>query len=52
MMAKKAKQESQEDQSERFGRLVQDLVDAGELNPTEAQERFEQAMQKLAPPRC
>jgi len=46
---KKAKQESQEDQSERFGKLVQDMVDAGELNPAEAQDRFEQMMQKLAP---
>lgn len=46
---KKAKQESQEDQSERFGKLVQDMVDAGELNPAEAQDKFEQMMQKLAP---
>jgi hypothetical protein len=47
MMAKKAKQESQEAQSERFRRLVQDMVDAGELNPTEAEEKFERAMQDI-----
>jgi polyhydroxyalkanoate synthesis regulator phasin len=47
MMAKKAKQESQEEQSERFRKLVQDMVDAGELNPTDAEERFEKAMRNV-----
>lgn len=46
-MAKKAKQESQEEQSERFRKLVHDMVDAGELNPTEVEERFEKVMQGL-----
>ena len=41
MMAKKAKQESQAEQSERFRKFVQELVDAGELNPTEADAKFE-----------
>ena len=44
MMAKKAKKESQAEQSERFRKFVQELVDAGELNPTEADERFERVM--------
>lgn len=39
----------QKEQSERFLAAVQDLVDAGELNPTDAEERFEGAMRKLAP---
>jgi polyhydroxyalkanoate synthesis regulator phasin len=49
-MAKKAKQESQEEQSERFRKLAQDMVDAGELNPTEAEEKFDRAMSKISPP--
>ena len=47
MMAKKAKQESQADQSERFLKKVQDMVDAGELSPIEADERFEKAMGRV-----
>lgn len=35
-MPKKAKQESQAEQSERFKRDAQKLIDAGVLNPTEA----------------
>lgn len=38
MMPKKKKQESQEEQSERFRQTVRDLVAAGELNPTEADD--------------
>lgn len=48
MMAKKAKQESPEEQVERFRKTVQDMVDAGELNPTEADEKFERVMEKIA----
>ncbi len=47
-MAKKQKQESQAKQSERFRKAVQDLVDAGELSPTEAEERFDQALKMLS----
>ena len=47
MMANKATHESQAAQSERFRKTVQELVDAGELNPTEADERFETVMRKL-----
>ena len=43
-MPKKKKQESQEDQSERFKKAVRDLIDAGELNPTEADEKFDRLM--------
>lgn len=35
-MPKKKNPESQEQQSERFRKAVTDLVDAGDLNPTEA----------------
>ncbi len=44
MMAKKAKQESQADQSERFVKAAQELADAGGLSPTEVEERFERAL--------
>jgi polyhydroxyalkanoate synthesis regulator phasin len=37
-MPKKKNQESQAEQSERFRNAVRDLVAAGELNPTEADE--------------
>lgn len=46
-MAKKQNKESQAEQSERFRKAVQDLIDAGELNPTEADEKFEQAMRRF-----
>ena len=35
-MPKKKNEESQADQSERFKKAVQELVDAGELSPTDA----------------
>jgi polyhydroxyalkanoate synthesis regulator phasin len=47
MMAKKKNQESQKEQSERFQKLVQDMVDAGELNPTETDENFSRVMDKI-----
>jgi guanylate kinase len=43
----KKKKESQKDQSKRFLEKVQELEDAGELNPTEADEKFEKAMKKI-----
>jgi hypothetical protein len=36
-MPKKKRQESQAEQSARFKRDAQKLIDAGELNPTEAE---------------
>ena len=47
-MTKKPKKESQKNQSERFEKAVQELVDAGELNPTEADEKFDEAMKNIA----
>ena len=49
MMAKKAKQESQAEQSERFLKQVQDMEAAGKLNPTDADERFEKAVRVVLP---
>ena len=40
-MPKKKVHETQAEQSERFRKAVRDLVDAGELNPKEADEAFE-----------
>ncbi len=47
-MPRKQKQESPQEQYERFLKTVQDMVDAGELNPTEAEERFERAFLQIA----
>ena len=47
-MTKKPKKESQKEQSARFEKAVQDMIDAGELNPTEAEEAFEQVMKRVA----
>ena len=47
-MPKKKNELSQKEQSKRFLDAVQELVDAGELNPTEADERFERAMEQIA----
>ena len=38
-MPKKKNPESPEEQGERFKRQVQKLIDAGELDPTEAEKR-------------
>lgn len=48
MMAKKQKPEIDDQQYQRFLEKVQEMVDAGELSPTEAYERFERAMDKVA----
>lgn len=50
-MPKKKNQESQEQQSERFRKAVRDLVDAGELNPTEADKAFDRLVGKIKPAR-
>ena len=47
-MTKKKAKESQKEQSKRFLEKVQELVDDGELSPTEAEKRFERAMDKIA----
>ena len=46
-MPSKKKPESQKEQSERFKKTVADLVEAGELNPTEADKAFEKLMGNL-----
>jgi polyhydroxyalkanoate synthesis regulator phasin len=47
-MPKKKGELSQAEQSKRFRDAVQELVDAGELNPTEADAKFERAMDRVA----
>lgn len=49
-MPKKKRQETQAEQSERFKKAVRDLVDAGELNPTEADEAFERLISSSGRP--
>lgn len=46
MTEKKLDKESS-DQYRRFLEKVQELVDAGELSPTEAEERFERAIKAV-----
>lgn len=46
MPAKKDK-ETPEAQIERFRKAVRDLVDAGELNPTEAESAFERLIETI-----
>lgn len=43
-MPKRKKQEAQAEQSERFMREAQRLIDAGELSPTEAADRLDMAV--------
>ena len=43
-MPSKKNPESQEEQSERFKKTVAELVDAGELNPTDADDAFNRLM--------
>jgi polyhydroxyalkanoate synthesis regulator phasin len=43
-MPKKKNQETQAEQSARFKKAVRELIDAGELSPTEADDNFERLM--------
>jgi hypothetical protein len=47
-MPKKLRQESQKEQSERFKRDAQRLIDAGELSPTEADAALDKLVRKAA----
>jgi len=47
-MPKKAKQETQAEQSARFISDAQKLIDAGELNPTEAECALEKLVESQA----
>ena len=49
-MPSKKNPESQKEQSERFKKTVADLVAAGELNPTEADEAFKRLIGKVSLP--
>ncbi len=45
-MPKKKKEETQKEQSERFRKAVQDMIAAGELNPTEADAALDVLIQQ------
>lgn len=47
-MPKKKVKETQEEQSERFRNTVRELVDAGELSPTEADKRLDSLVKRTA----
>ena len=47
-MPKKQNAESQKEQSERFKREAQKLIDAGELSPTEADKQMDQILRRNA----
>lgn len=47
-MPKKKRQETQAEQSDRFKRDAQRLIDAGELNPTEADAALDKLVRKGA----
>jgi hypothetical protein len=47
-MPKKKRQESQAEQSARFKRDAQRLIDAGELNPTEAEAAVDRLVKGVA----
>jgi deoxyribose-phosphate aldolase len=47
-MPKKKRQETQAEQSARFKRDAQKLIDAGELNPTDADEAVDRIVRKAA----
>lgn len=44
MMPRRKTTETPEEQAERFRKAVQEMIDAGELSPTEADANFERAM--------
>lgn len=46
-MPKKKPGMTPEEQSEKFREAVRELIDAGELNPTDADEAFERLARKL-----
>lgn len=47
-MPKRKTEEAPEEQVARFRREVQRLIDAGELNPTEADEQFDRLVGQLS----
>lgn len=49
-MPKKKDDPVQEEQSERFQKAVQDMVDAGELSPTDADAALDKLVRKMRSP--
>jgi hypothetical protein len=49
-MPKAKKDISQDEQSKRFLEEVERMIGAGELSPTEAERRFEEAVRRIMPP--
>lgn len=49
MPKKKPEPPGSEPQSDRFRRAIRELEDAGELSPTEADEKFERMFRKIVP---
>jgi polyhydroxyalkanoate synthesis regulator phasin len=49
-MPKKSTKETPEEQSERFKHEAQKLIDAGELNPTEAEEALDRLTKRARAP--
>ena len=49
-MPKKKNPESPEDQAKRFRAKVQELIDAGELSPTDAAEALDKLVRRAAKP--
>lgn len=50
-MPKKKTRESQKTQSKRFDAEVQKRIDAGDLSPTDAAEKFDEAVRAVASPK-
>jgi hypothetical protein len=48
-MAKKQTKETQAEQSDRFRNDVRRMIDAGELNPTEAERQIARLLTKVEP---
>lgn len=49
-MTDKKPEKASDDQYQRFLKKVREMEDAGELNPTEAEERFERAVSSVTRP--
>ncbi len=51
-MVEKKPKETQAEQSQRFREAVQEMIDAGELNPIEADEAFDKLLRNSVKPRA
>jgi len=49
-MPKKKRQETQAEQTQRFRMKVKELIDAGELNPTDADEALDKLVRRSKSP--